>query len=281
MIKNTKNWLTNFAVAWSKYWPPPARPTKSRVAFIKKIIMREREKVGRDNFKILILGSTSEFRDLMIELGIHPVIADFNRKNYSILARAMRHHDGNLIDETFIEANWLTMELNQKFDIILGDASFNVVPKKDNVQFLTNIKKHLTKSGLYVDAIWLRPNKKEIDIKKVINRRRDDLAKIPLYIVLNALLYLKVYDKKRDFSSFAKVAEAVEKLYSEGYFNARQMVEFRQLGMVDSSEFKFFMPASNWLNARLKKFFILKQVWVDDVFKYNPEYFPEFVLKNK
>src|SRR3989344_2304130 len=124
-------WTDDFVKHW-KYYLPPSRASPSELHFIKEKIIEKGKQA-----KILILGSTPEYRNLCGELKMPVTLLDFSRQNYEYLAREVKHKP----KETFILGDWITTHLPHRFDIILGDNAINVVLKKDQLTFLKNVAK--------------------------------------------------------------------------------------------------------------------------------------------
>lgn len=275
------NWKSDFAETWLKYWPPPARPTKNRLIFIRKILKEKIKKVGKKNFQLLILGSTSEFRDMMIELDISPVVVDFNEANYHILAKKMRHYSKYPKNENFVQSDWLNMKLDKKFDVIITDNGLSMLLKKDSNKFFKNINFHLKDKGVYIDTIFFQePKDRTFDIRKEIKKKKNILKEFTLYEAFSATLYLTVYDYKNHVGKMEETPKIIKKLYQEGLITKKQLNDFNRLQM-NKHKFRFFMPFRSWLDNMLKKYFIVEKKWRETDKRYPWQYFATFVLRKR
>ncbi len=276
-----KNWLIDFAERWAKYWEPPARPTAARLAFVKGHIEKAFAEKG-DAFSLLILGSTSEFRDVCIDLGIHPTIVDFSKDNYDILSSAMKHKDNYAEKETFIQDDWRTMDLGKEFDLIITDAAFNIVTHTDNEVYLQNIAKHMHGDSLFIDTCWGIPKKYEyLTLREEVTKRKEDLEKHSFYKVFSPMVYASTPRNESHVLAIKNCATLVEQLYDDGLITEKQIEPFRLLGK-DKTQFEFFYPPEEFVEKRLEQFFIIEEKWIDQEYvPFYSECYPTYVLKKK
>jgi len=275
MAMENTNWRTDFAERWVKYWTPPARPTPGSLAFIQEKLAAYPKKGPR----VLVLGSTSEFRDMLFDRGIRPAVVDFSRDNYRILSQAMRHKDEYEDNERYVEADWCAMDLGEEFDIILGDAVFNIVPKESNGRLLGNIKRHLAPEGIYIERVHVFPEKyRGFDIAAETKKRREDIARHSFYYVFGTPSYLAAMEKDNEPIPLKKVSSLVDGIYAEGLITPGQYEEWRRLGK-HLTDFVFFLPTEQFARDRLAEYFAIAEVHVDYDFPFYPEFYPNFVLK--
>ena len=126
MSKATKykkySWDTNIARDW-KWVTTPSRPSLSELRVMERVL----EEYPRGS-KILILGSTAEFRDMAYELGFKTTIVDYQPRNFETLYKHCRHPAIENGDEKFssvagvtkiIEEDWMDWRI-----LIRGQAIF-------------------------------------------------------------------------------------------------------------------------------------------------------------
>lgn len=273
-----KNWLTEFAKKWVEYWTEPARPTEGSLKFIKKRI----EEFPKEKPSVLILGSTSEFRDMLYEMGIRPTIVDFNESNYHILSGAMKYKDFYKENEDYIEADWREMDLGKQFDIILADAVFNIVPKESNRELLENIEKHLTECGIFIDRIHQIPEgfEKDFNFEEEVKKHGDDIGKYSLYKVFGTPIYLAAIEELLEPIELKKVAQVAVDLYNKGLISKEKLEEFRKLGKHET-DFEFFLPTKKFVDDRISEFFIIDEIFYDYDYPFYPEFYPNYVMNRK
>lgn len=272
------NWQTVFAKRWVKYWTEPARPTRSELKFIRSILQKQLKKNA--DLRVLVLGSTSEYRDMLIALKIRkPVIVDFNVDNYRILSDAMGYKSKYAATERFVEDDWITMKLKEKFDIIMGDAAINVLSKKDCARFLKNIARHLQPGGSFIAKTWVRfSDRPPYTGKQIVKRFRKLIKRADFLRCVTQLFYLVDYDYKREYCRLSKMHERLKDLYSKKEITKKEWDYARMLGS-NLTPFKFFCPRQQWLEQAIKKYFKIKQRSYSDF--YYSRYHPTYILKLK
>ncbi len=129
----------DYAQIWEKF-PVPARPSKEELKFLRQ----ELSNLTHDN--LLILGSTIEYRSLCKFFGIRPWVADFERSHYEILTNYAKE---KLENEHFLEIDWLKINDENKYDIILGHRAINVIGKEVLQQFFDRMYKALKPGGVF------------------------------------------------------------------------------------------------------------------------------------
>ena len=132
----------------------PGRPSDNDLKNYRDLIL------GSNQYKdLLILGSTSEIRDMLIEmksegLEINVTCVDMVSDMYEAMKNLMTHVPS---DEKFVEGNWLELSKSFKtnqFDIVIGDwVSVNVGVDRD--RFYSEIKKVLKSDGYFIERSGL------------------------------------------------------------------------------------------------------------------------------
>ncbi|MBW2982499.1 class I SAM-dependent methyltransferase, partial [Candidatus Woesearchaeota archaeon] len=108
------------------------------------------------NPDILIFGCTYNYRKLLAKYKLFATMVDITREMYKINTEAIKNIKRK---EKFIEANWLTVRLKKKYDLILGDFVTSNVPLSKRNKFLENVKRHLKDNGLFITRIYNTPKK--------------------------------------------------------------------------------------------------------------------------
>lgn len=157
------NWQPSKAEYW-KNLPSPARPWPSEVACYEKYVV-EKKSEGKND--VLILGATVELRSMCHQHGMNVHIVDFSKKFFDILSKQHMVYTG---PEIFYEQDWRTMELEKKFDLILGDWVPSVLHTNDYKTFFHHLLSHLKPDGLFIARECLRPDRNGIDLENVASK---------------------------------------------------------------------------------------------------------------
>ncbi|MBD3312829.1 methyltransferase domain-containing protein [Candidatus Woesearchaeota archaeon] len=245
-----KDWSEEFVHHW-KYFIGPARPGPSELEKIRQKILEKGE-----DAKVLILGSTSEYRNLLGELGIPVTLIDFKRYNYEHLSDEVE----NMPQERFIEGDWLSTVLDEKFDIILADNVLNIVCKKDLRELLKNVSKMLEPNGYFLPRTYIRRKGEKIDPVKVIEKYREKRDGESFYTWTARDLYIAVYDTEKDCATLKDVWTLIKSLHDKGLFTDRELEEWRK-NSFENRELTFYMPSEDDLDKALKEFFRIVEVF--------------------
>lgn len=271
-MKAKKDWSDKgdkFVHHW-RYYEAPARPSPSDIEFIKKKILEKGKKA-----RILILGATPEYRNLCGELGIPMILIDFSRYNYEYLAREVK----NRPKEIFVEGNWLTAVLHEKFDIILADNVINVLMKKDIKKLFLNVRKMLKKDGLFMPRIYVREKGERYTGEEAIREWREERKGQSLFTATERNLLMAVYDFKKDIVVFGDEWEMLKKLRKKGIISDDELEGYRKLAL-ENSKFKFFIPLREELNKALYEFFVIEEIF-NGTERYLMDKLPLYVLIGK
>ena len=165
---NYLNWHKNHAKAW-KIMPPPARPSKGEVSIFEKYL-EDIYKKDKCKIKVLILGATPEFRDICNRNGFDVTCIDINKSIYESLTLLQKSVNKK---EKFINTNWLTFKIKQKFDVIIGDVPTAMFPTELYKQFFQNMYTHLVKNGKLIIRIPYQNPEYNISPKRVFENYRN------------------------------------------------------------------------------------------------------------
>ena len=255
----TKDWSSDFVHYWKNY-KVPARASPSDLSFIKKKILGKIAQIEKDggkkeDIKVLVLGATPEYRNLCGELGIPVTLFDFKRYNYEYLATEVK----NKPKEKFIEGNWLTTILEDKFDVVLADNVLDVVMKEDIPTILKNISNILKKEGIFMPRTYIRDKDEHWTGEKVIKEYRKEGSKKPFYTWVIRNFYLSAYDSKKEFVVLKDVWTVITSLHDKSLLTDEEL-EICELLSLDR-EFKFHIPLREELDKMLKEFFTIKEIF--------------------
>ena len=126
---------------------PPSRPSLYHLDCARRALAH----VERTD-PVAILGSTPEFRDLLVELGfVNISVIDNNPSFYQSMA-ALRIYNG---PETFIEGDWtdVLQKHERHFGAILSDLTSGNIPYDDRSGFYSSLSNSLKDGGLFFDKV--------------------------------------------------------------------------------------------------------------------------------
>jgi len=165
-INKKKEWQ-DYAKVWG-YFQSPWVPSSERIRIYGKLIKKYSK--GRE---ALLLGATPAIRDLLAKLKFRVTVVDIS----PLMIKAMSSLRKMKSREKVIIANWLTIRLNKKFDLIIGDTVINNLHPKEYVRFFRRIRNFLQDDGVFINqsvVLTKHVNKIKITIDKIIGKLKKD-----------------------------------------------------------------------------------------------------------
>lgn len=247
------NWNKKLASVWAKF-PSPARPSKGEVTIFKKYLEFQHFQKRR-KMRVLILGSTPEFRDFCKADYIDVYCIDINRKVYESLASLVRHKNKK---EKFINENWLKFKTSFKFDVIMGDAVSSMLPVRKYRQFFKNMHRHLGKEALLVIRLIIQKKEFMISPKKAINDFRKNYKKmdINIFTATHNQFFLYYLDKKRSKFSMVNLLKKLQQLYKKGLYTQEEYDKL--LFYYTTNSLTISVPKQEYIEKVLNEFFSVK-----------------------
>jgi SAM-dependent methyltransferase len=225
-MKNTnyKNWHRQHAKVW-EIMPSPARPSLGEVAIFQKYL--DSLRIGKEGkIKVLILGSTPEFRDLCNGERYEVICIDVNQPIYEALTLLQKKPN---LKERYICDNWLTFKDKKKYNIILGDAVTAMFPLGLYTQFFENMSQHLVKGGLLAIRVPYQDNRFKVPIKKVMQNYRNiyKSKNVHIYTATYNFLVMNYLNKEKSSVTLSSLGQKIEDLYEYKILTKKECDELR------------------------------------------------------
>ncbi len=258
------------AKAWAHY-PPPARPSKEDIDFYEKAILKVSQ---NKDIKVLILGVTPELRDICSKYKLDVTLVDISKDMVEAMEILVKNKNPK---EGIVIANWLDMNFDMNFDLIIGDIVINLFDLLDWSLFLTKIKDTLKKEGYFLTRLMLdSPLRKDTNITEMIKeyKKGAGIGKLDRTAVLfsdkdicnpkTRKIDMRVFDEK------------LKKFFEKGVVS---LEEYNTLKLPVST-IPVIAPTQNYFENSLKgKFKIIsKDTGKEFVFL---KYFPVYLLKKQ
>ena len=209
----------------------PARPSEEEMPIFDNLMQ------GYIGKKLLILGSTPEFRDLGFKLKLNVTCADINTDMLEGMKQLMQFPNNN---EALVKCDWLNMPFeNKTFDLVFAEQSINIIEVKHFGKFLNEVKRVMKDDGKFVlkSIVLLEQSEEEI-LNKAKKQKRD-------------VIYL--YDKICNMPKHYKNNQRSHKEVSDYFF------ELVKQGKISQTEYNEFMHHFGAVcNADLKLHALLK-----------------------
>lgn len=267
-------WNKELANIWTNT-VAPSRPSNSEMCvytkYLRKLQLKKSKKI-----KLLVLGSTPEFRDWGFEQNLEINVVDKSREYYNYISREIRHK--NIKEKVYIQS-WESMQFNTQFDLILGDLSIGNVDSDFFDVFLNNIKNALSEGGLFLgkSLIWDENEVVKSPIE-IINDFKHQ-SYIHPYTFINHRLGLYCMDRKSNTLNFNVMYNELEKLYKNGNIDQNVFSCFTDVGWSTEMKFSFFSPNKNQFIECVNKYLqFVKFEYTDDCYT---KVFPIYIITKK
>ena len=267
--KKTK-WEKTFAEIWTNY-VPPTRPSAAEIVLYTKYL-RRLQKQKKEKIKLLVLGSTPEFRDWGYQESMDVTVVDYNKDNYKVLGSFMRHRN---IEENFVEQDWKDMKFNDAFDIIVGDHAISVLNKNDVPLVVENIAKALHKNGFFITKHYFRFGRMK-SLVEIFKNYYDKYPNYNVFIITNNKIVQSQTDKKTDYFYFKKTFNELTRLYKNSGIKKKEYDAYKSCNWANM-KFDLYIPTKAKWEKIIKPYFSVHAVeYSEDI--YSGE-MPIYVLK--
>lgn len=268
-------WNKQFALQWDKY-DFPVRPGLELAIYEKAV---KQVKKRHKNPKVLILGSTPEFRDLLLKYNIASVCCDINPEVFKALRRLVKRKGR----EIFIKADWRTFKTPQKFDLIIGHQVFNMLPHYSTNKFIKNVAKNLKPKGIIIHSVLLKPLFREtINPEQGFVRYRalSKVAKKKISFFTVVYPDLSTFlSQGRVYYTPTMVVNKINELRTKDLITKAELMRLTEI--VRPGNISVYPMCKNELEQILKQYFIIKKVHILPVKYFNPKYWPIYILQKK
>lgn len=200
-------WAKDKASDWKNYLPP-TRPSVSELAVIEKYFIERLSSDPKKVFKLAILGCTIEYRELAHKYGMEVTLIDFSKLHYKILSKQHMFYTG---PEKFILADWVKMQIKEKFDIVLGDLVVNMLNTENRGIMLMNISGMLADNGVFISRNWIKPENNLPDFAAVVRFVREKYPNVHFYTSTAGFVY-PAYINETEFADVEKLKNDLEDL---------------------------------------------------------------------
>lgn len=267
-------WGKELANIWTNN-VAPSRPSCSEICIYTSYLRKIQKKVHRP-VKLLVLGSTPEFRDWGYEENLQIYVVDKSRDYYEQVSREIRHKN---LKETVYYSEWEDMRFTERFDIIIGDLSIGNIEQTRFKDFLLNIHNALSDDGIFIGKSFIWSDDEPVKTPKQIVDEYKDLIYFHPYTFINHQLGLYCLDKKRFSIDFSKMYYELESLYLSGYISKELFSYFQNVGWNSEMKFTFFAPSKQFFVHQVESVLeFVEFIHTTDIYT---SVFPIYIIKKK
>jgi len=270
------HWNKELALLWTKNLPP-CRPSWSEMAIYTKYLRITQSQSPHHKVKLLILGSSAEFRDWAHQENIDTTIIDCSKEYHDTIEREMKH---KCCEEKLVIQLWQDMSFKNEFDLIVGDLVVGNLYPEEIPPFLQRISKALKEGGFFMTKSFFRDENKPIKSYKqiLLDYYKNGITYHP-YPQLIYDIAMCCVDKKTGLLNFNHMYKETLKMYKSGIMKKETFEKFKHLGWEKEMKFLFYIPTfrqwENWIAEYLK---IYTKEYGIDLYSKN---FPIYIITTK
>ncbi|MBI4119410.1 MAG: class I SAM-dependent methyltransferase [Parcubacteria group bacterium] len=237
----------------------PLMPSPGDAAECRAIL----EKSGAE--KVLVLGSTPEYRDLLAKMGVkNYVVADFSMSMIENSLAFCKKADAD--NEIWLKADWISLPArNNYFDAIIGDLVMAQLLPEDQPRFLQRMFDLLKAGGSFIVRAHIMNEKNlSIDVKEIIASMLDYLVGNENSAAVRTLLFFRLRDRlrdeKRQITDPARILNAVDVYQPRNEQEERFLAKFRRFLEYRSKRKMVFTTQSESETEKIfRRFFEIKE----------------------
>jgi len=213
-IEDTSIAWKQIAGMWSTYFTPPSRISPEEAERYRVWITQLKPKTA------LVLGATPELRDILNGIGCETTVIDINLEMIVAMNSLVAINNP---EEILVRANWLSNPLRSGyFDVVVGDAVLPNIPWKDRSLLLSEIKRCLRPTAVFIPRAFYAPRKKPFtEISQLFEHfsQKEPSYRSALELVLELQFF--AYDQNDHIGSFAKAKDLLLRFRVGNKFNFR------------------------------------------------------------
>lgn len=170
MSDNT-GWSSELATTW-RYYTPPSRPSFHDLAGIQRLVRSLRHEQQRREINLLILGSTSEYRELAFRERLNSTVVDVSAGYHESISTELVHVPRQ---ERVVHQLWQELDLpREAFDLALGDLVVGNLQPSQLDSFLERLHGCMRPGGLFVTKSFIElgahPPRRVEDWNTILNQ---------------------------------------------------------------------------------------------------------------
>ena len=267
-------WGRNLAQIWTNN-VAPSRPSAKEMCVYTDLLRTIQHKKN-EKVKLLVLGSTPEFRDWGFEQNLDITVVDKSVNYYNEISREIRH---KTLTERLVVSNWEDMQFSETFDLIIGDLAIGNVAYDRFDDFLDCVANALSPGGLFMGKSFFWDDNMVAKTPEEIVADFQKNSYLHPYTFMNHQLGLYCLDRNLCAIDFSKMYSELERLSSLGILSNEIFSIFQNVGWNTEMKFTFFAPKKTKFIEDVNKRLVFNQfIYTDEVYT---DVFPIFVISKE
>ncbi len=257
-IKKMKQSWVEIAEKWKSY-NYPVKPSPMEINFFEKELKEIINK--KKNIKVLILGATPEFRDLLAKYKLEVCLIDNNKTSVKAMTSLVKRRNKK---EKVVIGDWLKMPFKKdSFDLVFSDSAQDNIKFKDFNGFFNNVYQVLKPEGYWFFGAANVEKSQSISFKRYIKEYKENPGNFKdsrnfisyFFKVGRGPDFYKPKTKSFDFAKIdqkVKIAVKRGKIPAKALENACFHLNYKQV-LIGQSEFKKMLKKNFNILKEMKK----------------------------
>ena len=235
-------WSANDVHYWRAY-VPPSRPSRFDLDLCTQYASEIKTRFHRQP-RVLILGSTNEFRDWAFEESCDVTVIDNSEGFHAAISDDRKYKRAQ---ERVVFRNWEDIQFAEEFELIVGDLVIgNIAP--NNVELVIGkIKNALVPGGVFISkSYFFNPNRPFKSLNDVFSAYEASQKLNDPFPLLAYDLTVAAMDDKTFFMTFNKMHELVKNAHEQGRLSDKTMERYKEFGWEGDAFAFYVMPIPEW-----------------------------------
>lgn len=271
-MKKYIKWTNDVAELWEKV-VPPSRPSISELD-VYTDYLRILQKELKRKIDILVLGSTTEFRDWGYENNCSVSVVDYCRDYYSKISAGLKYKNSN---EIVYFKKWQEMNFINQFDIVIGDLATGNVPLTELDLLFNKVHSSLRDNGMFLGkSMCYNPESTCDTVEKIIEWYQKLNINDHPYTHIFYQLSINYVDSETHIWDNKKMYEEIKQLFLD---NKLRKDIFDSLSVVGDMNVSFtVIPFEKLLNTGKKYFELIDERYGKEAYS---KHFPLYIFQKR
>ncbi len=258
-------WNKEVAQIWTNY-TPPCRPSRQELDICTQLVQKL-SKLRREPLKVLILGSTTEYRDWAYQERCQVKVLDNSQEYHLEISKELTHK--NVYEEVEF-SSWQDMNFTNEFDLVVGDLVIGNLNEQEVPGFLKKIYRSLKTGGYFLTKSFFYDTDRDIISPDVFFKDYEENHSYFDPFPFNAYnLTLYATDRETFTLKFSEMYDIIKLAYRDKIISQKTFFRYNEFGWENSLKGEFYvMPIKLWESHLEEYFSVVKRntyyIWSPD-----------------
>lgn len=222
-----------------QWYVPPCRPSRFELELCTQQIDAIRRGTNGRRARVLVLGSTTEYRDWGFEEGCSVVVADNSVGYHEAISEARRY---KAADEELVITSWNGLDFKNEFDLVVGDLVVGNIDPSEIPVFLSKIHTALNVDGQFLTkSFFLSKDTPSRNIDDCFAEYNREYRGYDAFSIIAYELAAHCVDRATLVLEFDKMYDVVKDAVQSGKLPPDVLPRYEKLGWHKGSKIEFNM----------------------------------------